>query len=258
MSNPSIHAKITQRNYGGNDEDFAQYYKWHEFMDISKEAESSNRHRAMSHQMLWVRRVMIPIFGATYKNADRKIIDIKDCMESDHIVVDFNRRFLPNLKDYVDLIDDGPGDEEMFKEFHAANHLFYQKYPEVKEFLMAPLGITGKVKSLLVTCNSWMINEILPRVYKNIDIQIRDFNITPKTLFDRMNYAPWINNGHGSPPSYAKIMERRKNILRNDLIKDVELLAEGIIDGPKIPTRLLSCDGPRRDFDLFHKGLIID
>lgn len=205
--NATEHSKLSARNRGGKPED---YYALHDFMDWSKELESSNKHRGFSHHMFWVKEVVIPIFGHTIINSDGKEVNVKDMLETDHLLSDYSNRFIPTLRDYTDLVTDDAGDKELIAEFDRANESFYKEYPQVRTLMLAPLGITGQLKALLVTHNSWFVTRILPLVFKDVKIEVRDFNISPSVFFNRMRYADWIQNGHGAPPSFAKINEYRK------------------------------------------------
>lgn len=66
MANAWIHSKSSSRKYGGTPED---YMPLHEKMDCSKAYIADNRHRALTHNMFWVKEVMIPIFGYMFKRA---------------------------------------------------------------------------------------------------------------------------------------------------------------------------------------------
>jgi hypothetical protein len=209
--NATVHSELSVRHYKGQ---ISDYYPIHDFMDCTKELESSNLHRAISHNLWFVKQVIIPIFGHTIVNSDKINVNVKDLAEMDHILPDFNQKFLPSLADYISLVSDDPNDAQLFKEFDGDNSSFYKKYPQVRELMLSPLHNTGFLKSLLVTHNSWFINFILPKIFKDIDIQIKDFNIAPANLFNRMKWAEWVNNGKfGFPPSAAKIVDSRKSKL---------------------------------------------
>lgn len=72
--NPLIHSEISAKRRGGKIED---YYAIHSFMDSTKELCSDHRHRIL-HNLWGVRRIVIPIFGATLTNSDNKKVCVKD------------------------------------------------------------------------------------------------------------------------------------------------------------------------------------
>lgn len=205
--NPTTHAEISAKRRGGTVQEWVAY---HSFMDSSKEVESSNLHRCLTHHLHFIRRVMIPVFGHTIHLSDGSRADCKDVGELDHVIEDYGGRFLPSLSDYVALIKDDPSDVDLVRQFDEEHGAFYEVYPEVREHIMGPLSHTGQLKGCLLTMNSWYLNHILPKVYPNVPLQIKDFGVKPSVLFNRLTYADWINNGRGAPPSFAKIVEHRK------------------------------------------------
>lgn len=190
--NSVIHSQISVRNRGGVIED---YLKIHDLMDSTKELCSDNRHRIL-HTMWGIKRVIVPIFGHAIINSSNKEVNIKDLCEQDHILPDYKNRFIPNLSDFVNSIDEDAAMKFDFKEFAKS----YQDDKELMELLLSPLSVTGLQKSLLITHNSWFINEIVPKVLKR-EIQIKDFQITPADLFNNMKFKLWMDNGNSYPES---------------------------------------------------------
>ncbi|TCN61240.1 hypothetical protein D0809_21305 [Flavobacterium circumlabens] len=190
--NSVIHSQISVRKRGGVIED---YLKIHDLMDNTKELCSDNRHRIL-HTMWGIKRVIIPIFGHPIINSDNKVVNVKDLCEQDHILPDYLNRFIPTLSDFVSCIDNSGASQYNFKEF-AEN---YQNDKELMELLLSPLAVTGLEKSLLITHNSWFINEIVPKVL-NREIEIKDFTITPADLFNNMQFKLWMDNGSVYPES---------------------------------------------------------
>jgi hypothetical protein len=235
MSNASVHADITAKRYGGNAVDWKVYYGWHDFMDFSKELESSNLHRIYFHHVAGIKRIMIPIFGSDYTNSQGRRINLKDCLESDHVLNDFKNAYLPTIEDYISLVSDNENDKELIKEFDKANSSFYLKYPQVRELMLYPFTSTGAVKSLLMTHNSWFVTEILPRIFKEIKIEIKDYNISPAVLFNRMSWVDWVDNGRGKvgPPSFQKIQENRQKRIDKARPKPEISAAEITYDGAR-------------------------
>lgn len=206
MSNAYVHSEISVKRHGGKIED---YYGLHDLMDCSKEVESTNKHRIF-HNLWGVKNVIIPIIGHTIVNSDGKPCNVKDICESDHILQDYGNKFIPTLQDFVDCIEDDETDKEAIHQFQLENIEFFNENPQVKELLMSPLWNTGKIKSLLITHNSWFIGHILPKVFKNIKPQVKSFSVSPQKLFARMSFPSWMNNGHGIPPSFEKIYRDKK------------------------------------------------
>jgi hypothetical protein len=102
MANAHVHAVSSARKFGGTPED---YMALHEKMDCSKGYISDNRHRALTHNMFWIKEVMIPIFGYMIKRAsDGKEVCTKDICEF-HILEDFGLRFIPTAQDYIENMD---------------------------------------------------------------------------------------------------------------------------------------------------------
>lgn len=190
--NSVIHSQISVRKRGGVIED---YLPIHDFIDSTKELCSDNRHRIL-HTMWGIKRVIVPIFGHTIINSDNKAVNVKDLCEQDHILPDYQQRFIPTLSDFVNAINDESVREYNFKEFAKS----YENDKPLMELLLSPLSVTGLEKSLLLTHNSWFINEIVPKVLKR-DVEIKNFEINPSDLFNNMKFKLWMDNGSSYPES---------------------------------------------------------
>ena len=190
--NSIIHSQISVRRRGGQIED---YLSIHDFIDSTKELCSDNRHRIL-HTMWGIRRVIIPIFGHSITNSDNKTVNVKDLCEQDHILPDYQNRFIPTLADFVSAIDKSETDDLDFDKFSQS----YEADKELFDLLMSPLSNTGSKASLIVTHNSWFINEIVPKILKR-KVEVRDFDITPSDLFNNMNFRLWMDNGSTYPES---------------------------------------------------------
>ena len=190
--NSILHSQISVKKRGGQIED---YLPIHDFIDSTKELCSDNRHRIL-HTLWGIRRVIVPIFGHTILNSDGKNINVKDLCEQDHILPDYQNRFIPTLADFVSAID------ETHSEFFDFANLAktYQTDNELFDLLISPLNNTGLKSSLLITHNSWFLNEIVPKVLKR-EVQIKDFEIKPSDLFDNMSFKLWMDNGISFPKS---------------------------------------------------------
>ena len=63
------------------------------------------------------------------------------------------------------------------------------------------------MKSLLITHNSWFLNQILPKI-NHRDFQLVEHPISAQKLFDKMKFADWMDNGiAGLPPSSRAIKQ---------------------------------------------------
>lgn len=206
--NATIHSQISKRYRGGEESD---YYPLHDFIDCSKEVESTNKHRFLTHTMFFVKQAMIPIFGNTITNSKGVNVNVKDMLEQDHLLADFKGKFIPTICDYADEIEQSSADDEMFLDFQSDNASFFRENDPIRDIMLAPLHITGKLRSLFVTHNSWFIGFILPKISKGVKIELKNYNISPSYFFNRMNYKPWMQNGNGVPPSFEKI-EKTKRI----------------------------------------------
>lgn len=169
--NSVIHAKISVRKRGGRIED---YLAIHDFMDSTKELCSDNRHRIL-HTLWGIRRVVVPVFGHTLINSDGKEVNVKDLCEQDHILPDYQNRFIPTLEDFVTEIEPEAAAQHDFEAFAASY-------------------------SLLITHNSWFVNEIVPKIFRK-PVEIKDFGISPGDLFNHMAFRLWMDNGSAFPGS---------------------------------------------------------
>lgn len=213
--NASVHAELSCKRAGTKSQvDFDFFYKIHDFMDSSKEIESSNLHRFIFHHIFGIKRFVIPIFGHSYTCENGKVINIKDDLEN-HLYEDNRFKFVASLDDYVSLIKEDEKDEEIFASFYKENvDLFSRK--EVKNLMFAPLYNTNKIKSLWLTHNSWFLNEVLIKIFKEKNFkEFKCEKMAPSIVFNRMIHEEWINNGKsGFPPSFAKIMETNKTNMK--------------------------------------------
>ncbi|MEL6987888.1 MAG: hypothetical protein AAGK97_08665 [Bacteroidota bacterium] len=193
---PYKHAEISKSRLGGEIDD---YIPIHQFMDATKELCSDNRHRIF-HNLWAIRQIVIPIFGHTMKNSSGKIVNVKDICEKDHILADYRNRFIPTLGDFVESINES----KIFKGYKTSIEQLYKEYdqiPGVAEFLLSPLSITGEFKSLLITHNSWVLNYILPKIFPDCKMSVKEFELNPSLLYNAMDFRLWMDNGIKLPPS---------------------------------------------------------
>ena len=100
------------------------------------------------------------------------------------------------LSDFVDALNFIPGLENKIKEFQKE----YTKDQELAEILLSPLSNTGKIESLLITHNSWFLNDVIPRIL-NRPKTIKTFSVSPSDLFNNLKFELWMDNGSMYPKS---------------------------------------------------------
>ena len=196
--NSTMHCRISARRWGGVEDDYREI---HDLIDSTKVLCADNRHRIL-HTMWGVNEVIVPIFGHTLINSDGKEVNVKDMCERDHLLVDFANKFIPTLGDFVENID---VDTRVLAKQIEVFHETLPVNDRLSQLLLSPLSSTGSVKSLLVTHNSWFINDIVPRIL-NCRPVIQDFSLTPADLFHPMTFRSWMNNGLTYPPSAEKML----------------------------------------------------
>lgn len=196
------HAALSQKRWGGQPED---YFDIHGLIDSTKVLCSDNRHRVL-HTIWAVKEVVIPVFGEVMTNQDGRSVDVKALCEKDHLLVDYQHRFIPTLGDFVEAMDDIPdnGWVQRLERFHAD----VVQDAAWSARLMSPLAATGKLKSLLLTHNSWFINSILPKIggFKPLWM---DFDIAPALFFNAMRFELWMDNGFECPASAKRLVAMR-------------------------------------------------
>ena len=193
--NPLAHSRISVKKRGGSIED---YYPIHFFMDSTKELCSDNRHRIL-HNLWGIRRVVIPIFGHTILNSDGKKVNIKDLCEQDHILPYYKNKFIPTLGDFVDSFDKLTQDE-----INTINQVYqhFDGRKDIQELLVSPLNVTGQLKALRITHNTWFCNAIIPKIF-SIPFQIKALGSIE--VFRKMNFKLWMDNGSQLPPSCQQL-----------------------------------------------------
>jgi hypothetical protein len=203
--NPVEHARLSQKRRGGALED---YLAIHALIDSTKMLCSDNRHRIL-HTFWGVQEIIIPIFGHHFDNSAGKSIAVKDLCEKDHLLVDFNHRFIPTLADFVSAMQDIPttGLARRLEKFHAD----VIQDEKLSATLLSPLAATGQLKSLLITHNSWFINTILPLMGKST-AQLIEFDISPAMIFNPMRFEMWMDNGTAVPPSALQLQRLKTNV----------------------------------------------
>ena len=196
------HCQISVKRWGGVESD---YLEIHNFIDHTKNLCADARHRIL-HTHWAVNNIVIPIFGHSLVNPEGKRVDVKDMCERDHLLVDYQNKFIPTLSDFVEAIPDREIDSDLKKSLETF-HSEYIDNKEVSELMLTPLAYTGRLNSLLITHNSWFVNTIVPKIFDTKPI-IKDFIIDPSALFNAMNFELWMDNGITYPQS-AKNLEKK-------------------------------------------------
>lgn len=222
--NATIHSEISAKRFGGPAK---RYYRLHDFMDCSKEVEPTNKHRFLTHTMFFIKQVMIPLFGHNWV-VGGKNVNIKDLLESDHILADYRGRFIPTLEDFSREIADGIENDIAIKVTQTHLKPLFDKRKKIENIMMAPLHLTGCKKALFATHNSWFVGKILPMLFPNIP-ELADYScpIKPSFFFNKMNYKDWMQNGAKLPPSYELVQQQKDQ--RNNK-KDIGKM---VIDGSR-------------------------
>jgi len=88
------------KKFGGITDD---YIDIHNLLDSSKSVLSDNRHRALTHNSWFLNEVIERIFGYVILNSDGREISVKEIAEQ-HVLEDFNGRFIPSAQDYLQEI----------------------------------------------------------------------------------------------------------------------------------------------------------
>lgn len=97
---PLIHAESSVEKYGGIVED---YLPIHSLMDESKSTMPDQRHRALTHNS-WFLFILEKIFGYYITNEEGKKVSVRQIGE-DHILEDFDNRFIPSAQDWLENIE---------------------------------------------------------------------------------------------------------------------------------------------------------
>jgi len=200
--NPLIHSKISVANRKGIVDD---YFPIHFFMDSTKEICSDNRHRIL-HNLWGIRRVIIPIFGKSFINSDGKEVSVKDLCEQDHILPDYNQKFIPTLGDFVDeLLDLSTIEKKRIDAIYDS----FSFNTNIQELLISPLNITGQLKGLRITHSIWFINQILPKIFS---LKPRTDSLIHIPIFDGMKFKSWMDNGTTLPKSALNLKATNEKI----------------------------------------------
>ena len=150
--------------------------------------------------------MIIPIFGASIINSDGRRVDVKDLCERDHILPDYQNRFIPTLSDFVRAID--VDDMRPWQARLDRLHGQYRDDRALSELLLSPLAQTGLLSSLLLTHNSWFLLDIAPKVLGTTPA-LQPVDIAPAEFFEAMRFELWMDNGADVAPSARKLKDLR-------------------------------------------------
>ncbi len=240
--NAYLHSKLSVKKRQGRIED---YYNLHDYADCSKEVCSTNAHRVYFHTLFGIKNFIIPIFGHTIINSDNIHCNVKDIMEHDHCLPDFNNRFIPTLQDFIDCVADIPNLDAMLEKFYRDNEKYFSSNPEIKDLMLLPLWNTGEKTSLLLTHNSWFLGFVLPKIFPNkVKLPIVNFEINPSLLFQNMEYKPWMN-GVGVPPSFEKIYNKKRE--KQNIHLTLPQPSDMVFDGSRKDIPFIAPDAPKFD-----------
>ncbi|MEZ4238714.1 MAG: hypothetical protein R3F59_21695 [Myxococcota bacterium] len=193
---PHRHAALSARRHDGDPDDFLAL---HTRMDATKELCSDNRHRLL-HTIWGIRTVVLPLVGPTLTTTDRagqpRTVRTKAVLEFDHVLADFGGRFVPTLGDFVAAIAPDGDESHRFAEIHAR----HRGDDEAMRILLSPYFVTGRIRALLVTHNTWFLGEVLPQLLGR-PLGLVPPGVPPGELFARMRFEPWMDNGAALPPS---------------------------------------------------------
>ena len=120
---PWIHAKSSAKKFGGKPED---YLDIHDFMDSTKAAEPSVRHRAIFHNAFGC-FIVQRVFGTFRLNSDDKEYSPRDVAEQ-HIIEDLGT--IPTLSDWLRTM---PIEEWMGKPQKQILEMNWKEFKNVKE-----------------------------------------------------------------------------------------------------------------------------
>jgi hypothetical protein len=139
--------------------------------------------------------VVIHIFGHSIVNSDGKEINVKDLCEQDHILPDYGNKFIPTLGDFVNEFEELSTEEQTEIDRVYAS---FADYPAIQSFILSPLNVTGQLKALRLTHNTWFCNEIIPKIFS---VRPRLLEVSKINLFQHMQFKLWMDNGSAYPTS---------------------------------------------------------
>lgn len=95
---PYLHAKSSAKKHGGVPTD---YIPIHDFMDSTKSAHASVKHRAVLHNAFGI-FIAEKVFGHNILNSDGKLVSVRDIAEQ-HVIEDLG--YIPSLDDWLKAME---------------------------------------------------------------------------------------------------------------------------------------------------------
>lgn len=92
---PYLHAKASVKKFQGRVSD---YLPIHDFIDSSKSAHATMKHRAVFHNAFGI-YIVERVFGTTITNSDGKVVSVRDIAEN-HVKEDMGGR-IPSLDEWL-------------------------------------------------------------------------------------------------------------------------------------------------------------
>jgi len=129
ISHPLVHAKNSAKRFGGVPDDYIEIHQW---FDMSKEAMSDMRHRALRHHTVGIYDAE-RLFGKSIVNSDGKEVFVRYIGEQ-HILEDLG--FIPSLEDWFINME--------MQKWMMSRDMRIHKANKAKDKL--PKSLVGKVK----------------------------------------------------------------------------------------------------------------
>jgi hypothetical protein len=95
---PYLHAKSSASKWGGSPED---YLPVHDFLDSSKSAHASVKHRAILHSAFGI-FIAEKVFGHNITNSNGREVSVRDLAEQ-HVLEDLGT--IPSLDDWLEAME---------------------------------------------------------------------------------------------------------------------------------------------------------
>jgi Domain of unknown function (DUF6915) len=99
MAKPWVHSESSAKQFGGKPEDYLAIHDW---FDETKSIIADNRHRVGRHHAEGIFQAE-RLFGTNITNSEGKLVSVRSIGEQ-HVLEDFQGRFIPSLQDYIELM----------------------------------------------------------------------------------------------------------------------------------------------------------
>jgi hypothetical protein len=148
------HAQLSAKRRGGRPED---YMPIHSLLNCTKRFCQNDNHRIL-HTDWGIHEIVLKSQGETLVNSDGVLVSVKTVCEEDHVLPDFDGRFIPLLSDFVNSITLPWQNTDHFFKFAS----LYMHDRALLNLMLSPIGYTGLVHSLYLTHNSWFVDFLAP------------------------------------------------------------------------------------------------